>query len=185
MSTSTPRRLTPPTQSAGIFPRPSPRIPGPSTSQSPRLARRPNEPTIGLVVVGDFLPHRIPLERSAGPVGDVAQVAHVGGAAARFDMADRFPTLGETIRSGSARPDNVDVLARMCDRMTDAEIDVLIQSDNLIADAAGRLRTDSFRRRIHRLRDRIRTDHGQTAAEQAAKETMAAVWPAKHLCRQT
>lgn len=75
---------------------------------------------------------------------------------ARADMADRFPELGEAIGSGSARPDNVDVLARMCDRMTEAEIDVLIQSDNLIADAASRLRTDSFRRKIHRLRDRIR-----------------------------
>jgi len=110
---------------------------------------------------------------------DSVTPARVAADVARADMADRFPELGDAIRSGSARPDNVDVLARMCERMTDAEIDVLIQSDTVIADAAGRLRTDSFRRKIHRLRDRIRADHGQTAAEQASKETMARVWPAR------
>ncbi|MGI9601032.1 MAG: HNH endonuclease signature motif containing protein [Acidimicrobiales bacterium] len=110
---------------------------------------------------------------------DSVTSARVAADVARAEMSGRFPELGEAIRVGSARPDNVDVLARMCDRMTDAEIGVLIQSDNRIADAAGRLRVDSFRRRVHRLRDRIRADHGDTAAEQASKETMASVWPSR------
>ncbi|MGI9602806.1 MAG: HNH endonuclease signature motif containing protein, partial [Acidimicrobiales bacterium] len=149
------------------------------------LVRQVERDCVGLLVAVARIAEARAVDGQGAPVEDVladrdsVTAARAAGDVARARVAGRFPVLADSIRAGEARPDNVDVLARMCDRMTPAEVDVLTSSDKVIAAAAERLGADSFRRKIHRLRDRIRADHGHTAAQQAAAETMARVWPSR------
>lgn len=94
---------------------------------------------------------------------------------ARVRAANRFPLVGEAVAEGEVIPENLDVLARITSRMTQAEIDVLAERDTKLASAASRLGVDSFRKRVQRYRDKIRMDYGQTAEEQARAETYPSV----------
>ena len=98
---------------------------------------------------------------------------------ARARTASMFPVVGKAVAAGAAFGENVDILARTTDMMTEAEIEALQASDSVLADAAGRLRADSFRKRVQRLRDKIRGDAGETAAQQAQAQTRASVSPSR------
>jgi hypothetical protein len=88
----------------------------------------------------------------------------------RARVSDRFRQVGLSLGRGEARPDNVDVLARAVEQMTPAEVDALIAHDGALAEAAELLPPESFGKRVRRLRDRIRNDHGASAAERVRAE---------------
>ena len=92
---------------------------------------------------------------------------------ARARVASTFPAVGAAIGAGAAFGENVDILARTTDMMTEAEIEALRASDAVLADAASRLGAESFRKRVQRMRDKIRGDAGQTASQQAQAQTRA------------
>ena len=90
-------------------------------------------------------------------------------------VAENFPAVGRAVKAAEAFPENLDVLARITSRMTADEIAALREHDEQLAAAASRLNVDSFRKRVQRLRDRIRQDHGHTAEQQAKAEECARV----------
>ena len=104
---------------------------------------------------------------------------HASRDVARARIALTFPAVGVAIAAGSVFGENVDILARTTDMMTDTEIEALKASDSVLADAAGRLGAESFRKRVQRMRDKIRGDAGQTAAQQAQAQTRASVSPSR------
>ncbi len=119
-----------------------------------------------------------------GPVAE--EVLGGGGTVGRAEVraevdraatCERFDRIGAALGAGAAHPGNVDVLARTASRMTDAEVTALAEHDGVLAEAAGRLSEESFRKRVQRLRDNIRADHGATAAEQAAAGSFARISP--------
>src|SRR5712671_6239736 len=59
------------------------------TSHSPRLAFRAVEPTSGFGIADDLFLHRVPLERTFEPVGNVAEMAERDGPMPNFDVAKR------------------------------------------------------------------------------------------------
>ncbi len=93
----------------------------------------------------------------------------------RARVSERFPAVRQSIVSGEAFPENVDVLARITSRMTETEITELAEADHRLAKSAGRLSSDSFRKSLERRRNKIRADHGQTAAQQASANTFASI----------
>ncbi len=117
-------------------------------------------------------------EEVLGGGGTVGR-ADARGEVERARVASQFPAVGEGIAEGAVHTGNVDVLARLTSRMTDDEIDVLAKQDTRITDAAARLSEDSFRKRVQRMRDKLRDDHGKTAAEQAVADSFARVSLAK------
>lgn len=76
---------------------------------------------------------------------------------------------------GSARTANVDILARLTRELSDTELAAMAEHDESLADAAGRLGEDSFRKRITRLRDKIRADGGTTAAQQVVNDSFVRI----------
>ena len=111
--------------------------------------------------------------------GNAVTSSHALRDVARARVALTFPLVGLAIASGSAFGENVDILARTTDMMSEAEVEALKASDSVLADAAGRLGADSFRKRVQRMRDKIRGDAGQTAAQQAQAQTRASVSPSR------
>lgn len=115
------------------------------------------------------------LLQAGGAVTSVHAVRDV----ARARVAFMFPAVGLAICSGAAFGENIDILARTTDMMTDTEIEALKATDAVLADAAGRLSAESFRKRVQRMRDKIRGDAGQTASQQAQAQTRASVSPSR------
>ncbi len=111
--------------------------------------------------------------------GDSVSTAQVRQERERVRVAASFPAVGAALADGTARPANVDVLARMTARMTDEEVAVLADQDSLLAAKAGTLAEESFRKTAQRRRDRIRGDAGVTAAEQAKTDAFARVSPSR------
>lgn len=95
----------------------------------------------------------------------------------RVRVATSFPAVAEALAEGTARPANVDVIARMTARMTDDEVASLAEHDTMLANKAGTLGEASFRKTAQRRRDRIRGDAGVTAAEQAKTDAFCRVSP--------
>ena len=58
----------------------------------PRLAASAVEVAIGLLVAGEFLFGRVPLQRTFQLVGNLAQVAHDRGVHRQLDIAERLLT---------------------------------------------------------------------------------------------
>ena len=105
--------------------------------------------------------------------------SHASRDVARARVSRTFPLVGVAVASSKAFGENLDILARTTDMMTEAEIEALKVSDSVLADAAGRLGAESFRKRVQRLRNKIRSDAGQTASQQAQAQTRASVSPSR------
>lgn len=97
--------------------------------------------------------------------------------AGRLAVLGSFPAVRASVRSGSAFPANVDVLARLIADMTPAEVRELAADDLDIALSAGSLGAESFGRRVRRKRDTIRRDHGLDAAKRAERAAEVKVGP--------
>ena len=97
--------------------------------------------------------------------------------AARVDVLEAFPSVRSAVRAGAAYPANVDVLARLIAEMTDAEVQQMAEADPEIAECAGRLGSASFGRRVRRMRDNVRRDHGMDAARRNRRACTAQVGP--------
>lgn len=95
----------------------------------------------------------------------------------RARVAGSFPAVAAAIESGVAHTANIDVLARLTRSMSPADLVVLGDHHAALADAAGRLSEESFRKRVSRLRDKIRRDGGNTAAVQVENDSFARVAP--------
>jgi len=120
----------------------------------------------------------IPAESMLGGSGGVPRnQAHAEIERAR--VVDDFPLLAENHRNGQAHTGNIDVLARITRSMSDNEVAAMQQHDQALADAARRLGDESFRKRVSRLRDKIRSDAGNTAAQLAVDGSFARITPNK------
>ncbi len=97
----------------------------------------------------------------------------------RTRVADVFPSVASAWRGGTVHTSNVDMLARVTRAMSADEIATLTEHDAALAEAAGRLSEESFRKRISRLRDKIRNDGGTTAAEHVIDESFARLSPSQ------
>jgi len=118
----------------------------------------------------------LPAESLLGGSGTVPR-SQVHAEVARARVADDFPALAESHRNGQAHTGNIDVLARITRAMSKDELAAMVQHDEALADAARRLGDESFRKRVSRLRDKIRADAGNTAAQQAVDDSFAHVAP--------
>ncbi|MGF1596189.1 MAG: HNH endonuclease signature motif containing protein [Acidimicrobiales bacterium] len=120
----------------------------------------------------------------SGPPADVALAAEgsVTEAAARVE-AERartvagLPAVREAVAAGKVGAANLDVLSRTFDGLAADEAAALRQRDGDVADVMVRLGPDSFRRWLHRVRDRIRSDHGSGAAERARRDAFVRISP--------
>lgn len=93
----------------------------------------------------------------------------------RARMTESFPAIAQAVEAADVFPENLDVLARITGQMTVDEVTAMAEHDEVLADAAGRLGVDSFRKKLQRIRDRHRKDHGRTAQQQAKAQECARV----------
>jgi len=120
----------------------------------------------------------LPAESLLGGSGTVPR-SQVHAEIERARVADDFPIVAQHHRSGSAHTANVDVLARITRSMNREDLAAMCEHDQALADAAARLSEESFRKRVSRLRDKIRSDAGNTAAQQAIDDSFARIAPNK------
>ncbi len=120
----------------------------------------------------------LPAESLLGGSGTVPR-SQIHAEIERARVAAAFPALAESHRTGRAHTGNIDVLARITRSMSNDELAAMRLHDQALADAAHRLGEESFRKRVSRLRDKIRTDAGDTAAQQAIEDSFARVTPNK------
>ena len=97
----------------------------------------------------------------------------------RTRVAEAFPTTASYWRDGDAHTSNIDVLARLTRSLTEAELTAMRHEDEALAAAAGRLGEESFRKRVTRLRNKVRSDGGTTAANQVVADSFARVTPTR------
>ena len=120
----------------------------------------------------------LPAESLLGGSGTVPR-SQVYAEIERARVTAAFPALAESHRNGRAHTGNVDVLARITRSMSDDDLAAMRLHDQDLADSAHRLGEESFRKRVSRLRDKIRSDAGETAAQQATNDSFARIAPNK------
>ncbi len=120
----------------------------------------------------------------SGPPADVALAAEgsVTEATARVEAeraraAAGFPVLRDAVAAGHVGAANLDGLARTLEGFTADEVAAMQERDHEMAGVVVRLGPDSFRRWLHRVRDRIRADHGSGAAERARRDAFVRISP--------
>ncbi len=93
--------------------------------------------------------------------------------AARASVTESFPVVGHALTTGSATPENIDILTNTTRNLTDHEKQALAQADTEIAQEATTMSPDLFAKATRRRIRQIRSEAGMNTATQAKVNSYA------------